>query len=277
MRQYSPALAADVKQQREQQLAQAQRDYESNPESADAIIWVGRRLAYLGRYREAIAAFTEGTRKFPDDARLYRHRGHRYITVRRFSDAVHDLEFASILERGKADQVEPDGLPNARNIPLGSLQSNIFYHLGLAYYLQGDFDRALTAYRQCLALAKNPDRLAATTYWMFMTLRRLGRVQEAEKLLEPISVDLDVIENVAYHKLLLMYGGEIAPEELVRQDPNNTDGATTLYGIGNWWFINGQPERALPLWRKVLDGNQSFTFGYIAAEAEVARATKAAL
>ena len=112
---------------------------------------------------------------------------------------------------------------------------------------------------------------------MFMTLRRLGRVQEAEKLLEPISVDLDVIENVAYHKLLLMYGGEIAPEELVRQDPNNTDGATTLYGIGNWWFINGQPERALPLWRKVLDGNQPFTFGYIAAEAEVARATKAAL
>ena len=268
----APSLAPEAKKQREEQLAQVQRDYDANPQSADAIIWLGRRLAYLGRYREAIATFSEGIRKHPDDARLYRHRGHRYITVRRFSDAVHDLEFAAMLERGKADEVEPDGLPNARNIPLGSLQSNIFYHLGLAYYLQGDFDRALTEYRHCLALAKNPDRLVATTYWMYMTLRRLGRVQEADKLLEPISVDLDVIENIAYHKLLLMYGGDIAPEELVRQDSNSTDGATILYGIGNWHFINGQPERAFPLWQKVLDGNQSFAFGYIAAESEVARA-----
>jgi tetratricopeptide (TPR) repeat protein len=273
----SPPLAADVEKKRADELAQAKRDFDANPNSADAIIWLGRRTAYLGRYREAIGIFTDGIRKHPDDARLYRHRGHRYITVRRFPDAIRDLEFAAQLVRGKPDEVEPDGQPNARNIPIGSLQSNIFYHLGLAYYLSGDFERALGAYRGCLALAKNPDRLVSTSHWMYMTLRRLGRVKEAEKVLEPISVDLDVIENIPYHKLLIMYGGEIAPEELVKVDAKTTDGATILYGIGNWYFYSGQPDRAFRLWQSVVDGQQWAAFGYIAAEAEVARRSSALL
>ena len=75
----SPPLAPDVEKKREEELALAQRDYDAHPESADAIIWLGRRTAYLGRYREAINIFTEGIRKHPDDARLYRHRGHRCL------------------------------------------------------------------------------------------------------------------------------------------------------------------------------------------------------
>ena len=50
-----------------------------------------------------------------------------------------------------------------------------------------------------------------------MTLRRLGRPAEAEQVLEPISTDMEIIENAAYHKLLLMYRGEIAPEELAQR------------------------------------------------------------
>lgn len=80
-----------------------------------------------------------------------------------------------------------------------------------------------------------------------------------------------MIENIAYHQLLLMDSGEIAPEELVQQDPNTTDGATIFYGIGNWYFCSGQPERAYPLWQKILAGNQWAAFGFIAAEAELAR------
>jgi tetratricopeptide (TPR) repeat protein len=267
----APTLAPDVQKKREQELAEAQRDYDAHPESADAIIWLGRRTAYLGRYRQAIALFTDGIHKHPDEARLYRHRGHRYITVRQFPEAILDLEYAATLTRGKPDQVEPDGQPNARNIPIGSLQTNIFYHLGLAYYLQGRFEQALVAYRRCAELSTNPDRLVSTSYWLYMTLRRLGRRQEAEKVLEPISVSMDVIENIAYHKLLLMDSGEIALEELLGQDPNTTDGATILYGIGNWYFCNGQPEKAYPLWQKIVDGNQWPAFGYVAAEAELAR------
>jgi hypothetical protein len=62
------------------------------------------------------------------------------------------------------DQIEPDGLPNARNIPTSTLQSNIWYHLGLAHYLRHDFDRALDAYRKCLAVSKNPDGVVSASH-----------------------------------------------------------------------------------------------------------------
>lgn len=265
------ALAPEAEKAREAELAAAQAELDKNPDDADAIIWLGRRTAYLGRYREAIAIFSDGIRKHPLDARLYRHRGHRYITVREFDRAVADLERAAALTRGKPDEIEPDGLPNARNVPTTSLQSNIWYHLGLAYYLKGDFDRALAAYRKCLALANNPDRLVSATHWTWLTLRRLGRQEEAEKLLEPIGSSLDVIENAAYHKLTLMYAGEIAVEELAKQDAATTDGATILYGVGAWYYVNGQPEKAEPIWRRLADSGPWAAFGAVAAEAELAR------
>lgn len=89
-------------------------------------------MAYLGDYKQAIKIFTEGSVKFPKDARFYRHRGHRFITIRCFDEAIRDFETAAKLVKGKEDEIEPDGLPNARNIPTSTLQSNIFYHLGLA-------------------------------------------------------------------------------------------------------------------------------------------------
>jgi tetratricopeptide (TPR) repeat protein len=267
----APAMTPEVQKKREDELAQARRDYEANPNSADAIIWLGRRTAYLGRYQEAIEIFTEGIRKHPKDARMYRHRGHRFITVRRFTDAVNDLEYAAKLVRGKPDEIEPDGQPNARNTPIGSLHTNIDYHLGLAYYLSGENEKALTAYQRCMTLSNNPDRVVSTSYWLYLTLRRLGRRAEAEKVLDPISTSMDIIENTAYHKLLLMFNGDIAPEELLRQDLNTTDGATILYGVGEWYAVNGEPERARPIFQQVVSGNQWSSFGYIAAEVELKR------
>jgi len=267
-------LPPEVQKEREDQLRVAQASYERNPNDADALIWYGRRLAYLGRFRDAVDVFTEGIRKFPDDARMVRHRGHRFITLRQFDAAIADLQKAEALTRGKPDQIEPDGLPNARNIPTSSLQSNICYHLALAFYLKGDFERALPVYRRCYqqALNTNADRIVSTTHWLYMTLRRLGRVAEAEKVLDPVGTSMDVIENVPYHELLLMVAGEIAPEELEREGiVTTTDGVTILYGIGNWYFYNGQPEKADAIFRRIVDGDQWPAFAYIAAEAELVR------
>lgn len=261
----SPALPDDLRAQREQELAAARAAYERSPSDADALIWLGRRTAYLGRYREAIDIFTRGIREHPRDARMLRHRGHRWITLRQFDRAVDDLTKAAALIRGTEDQVEPDGLPNARNIPTSTLQSNIWYHLGLAHYLRGDFDQALAAYRECMSVSKNPDGVVSTSHWLYMTLRRMGRPEEAERVLDAISTDMDVIENQAYHKLLLMYRGEIAPEEMTDTDP------ATLYGIANWYFYNGRPERARPLWERIVSEKDWAAFGTIAAEADLKR------
>ncbi len=108
----------------------------ANTTTPEAIIWMGRRQAYLWRYRDAIETFTKGIARYPNDARMYRHRGHRYITTRQFDSARKDLEKAASLIRGRADEVEPDGAPNPSGQPRSTLQFNIWYHLGLTHFLR---------------------------------------------------------------------------------------------------------------------------------------------
>ena len=63
-----PPVSAEAKSEMETKLKEAQAHYEANPNSADAMIWVGRRLAYLGRFTEAIDTYTKGIARFPNDA-----------------------------------------------------------------------------------------------------------------------------------------------------------------------------------------------------------------
>src|SRR5215210_7556621 len=86
--------AGEQKVRLEADLAKAQADFDRDPSSAEAAIWLGRRLAYLGRFNDAIAAYTRGIERHPDEPRLYRHRGHRYITIRKFDLAIADLRRA---------------------------------------------------------------------------------------------------------------------------------------------------------------------------------------
>jgi tetratricopeptide (TPR) repeat protein len=265
---------AEARAALEKNLAAARAEYEKNPADADAIIWVGRRLGYLGRYRDAIAMFSEGIRKHPEDARMYRHRGHRYITVRELDKAVADLAKAAELVAGRPDQVEPDGQPNARNIPTSTLKTNIFYHLALVHYLRGEFEPSLTAWRECERHSKNPDMLVATTHWLYMTLRRLDRVGEARQVLEPISADMDIIENGSYHRLLMLYKGiEKAGALAASLQEGGLDAVTVGYGLGNWHLYNGRRDQAMVLFREIVEKNETQwpAFGYIAAEAELAR------
>ncbi|MCO6511827.1 MAG: tetratricopeptide repeat protein [Aridibacter famidurans] len=268
------SFSEEVKAEYEANLAKAKADFEGKPESADAAIWYGRRTAYLGKYKEAIGVFTKALEKHANDARLFRHRGHRYISIRCLNDAIADLKKAAELVKGKPDEVEPDGLPNARNIPTSTLHSNIFYHLGLAYYLQGDFENALKAYEECLKVSKNPDMFVATQNWHYLTLMRLGKKKEAEKVLKSVKDGLDIIENDSYYKLLKLYAGKVKPETLLTEIRDSGDGlqnATMGYGIGTYFLIHGDKEKAETIYRKILETDQWSSFGYIAAEAELAR------
>lgn len=256
------------------QLATARAELATSPSSADALIWVGRRTAYLGRFQEAIAIFTDGAERFPRDARMFRHRGHRYISVRNFRAAVADLDSARALTRGMADAVEPDGQPNARNIPTSTLQGNVRYHLGLAHYLAGDFAGAIPTYEEDLAAAPNVDSRVATTHWLYMALQRAGRRADAERALAPITAGLDVVENGTYYRLLLMYKGLVSPDSILpaaADTARGLDEATLGYGLGNWHFYHGRRAAALAAWRRVIAAGPWASFGYIAAEADLAR------
>jgi tetratricopeptide (TPR) repeat protein len=267
-----PVIPQEVRLAYSRNLEIAAHQFVLQP-NADNLIWYARRKGYLGHYKDAIEALTIGIEKYPGDARLYRHRGHRYLTLRCLDDAIKDFEEAARLIKGKPDEVEPDGLPNAQGIPTSTLQSNIWYHLGLAYYLKRDFDNALRAYEEAQKVSTNPDMKVATSYWHYMTLRRMGRKAEAEKILEPFAGDIKVIENTDYLNLIRLNRGEARAEDLlstIRGDADTLGSASLGYGIGNYFLYNGDRENAMTIFRKIVEGNQWASFGYIAAEAELA-------
>jgi tetratricopeptide (TPR) repeat protein len=268
----SPPAPEDVRARLEGDLAAARAELERAPNDPDARIWVGRRLAYLGRYREAIAVFTEGVVRFPKDARFLRHRGHRYITVREFEKAISDLERADALVATTPDQIEPDGQPNTRNVPLTTLHSNIRYHLALAYYLKSDFVKAAPVWQRARDAVRNPDNLVSATHWLYLTLRRLGRVDEAARALDGIVPGLDVIENSSYYSLCQLYKGLRTADDVLKAAGSGSSGAAVVYGVAVWHDLNGRTGEAAALRRQLVDGPDWAPFGVIAAEADLARA-----
>jgi tetratricopeptide (TPR) repeat protein len=272
---YAPPLDEAVRAERTAKLDEALAALRAAPDDEASAIWVGRRLAYLGRYVDAVAAFTDGLARHPHSHRLLRHRGHRFITLRRFDDAIADLDRAAILVEGVADEPEPDGMPNAQNVPRSTTNSNIFYHLGLAHSLRGDLEPALAAYRRCLEFCANDDMLCATSYWLYLTLARLGRADDAAAVLAPIRADMEIFENFAYHRLLLYFKGELTEEALLSEPAGSgqpaIDDATVAYGVGAWHRLGGRGERARAIFREIVRGDVWAAFGFIAAEAELAR------
>lgn len=276
-KQVKPILSKETADDYQGLLSNERTDYVINPDNENRTIWYGRRTAYTGEYKAAIKIYTDGLKWNPKSPALYRHRGHRYITLRCFDDAIKDFETAVKLIKGNPDEIEPDGLPNARDIPTSTLQSNIWYHLGLAYYLKGDFKNAERAYKECQNVSKNNDMLVATVYWRHMTLRRMGKAKEAKLLLEPFGGDIEVIENTDYLKLIKLNRDELKAEDLlsaIRGDANTLGSASLGYGIGNYFLYNGDKEKAVTIFRKIVAGNQWASFGYIAAEAELAGRNK---
>jgi len=259
-------------QKLEGDLAQAQKTLAANPKDAEAIIWVGRRYGYLWRFNDAIATFTKGIELYPDNPKFYRHRGHRYLSIRQFAKAQADFEKAVTLIKDKPDEIEPDGAPNPAGVPRSTLQFNIWYHLALSHYLQGNYAKAYDAWVKCMKVSTNDDSRVANSDWMWMSLMHLNRKAEAAKVLEPITPKMDILENTAYHRRLLMYKGLEKPDALLNTaTPDPTQLATQGYGVANYYFVTGNVAQARKVLETIVSGSGWNAFGFIAAEADLHR------
>lgn len=268
-----PVLSEDARRTMEQALGQAQAEARKDPSDADALIWLGRRLGYLGRYHDAIEVFTIGLQMHPEDARFLRHRGHRWITLRCLDSAVSDLRRAAALVNGRPDVTEPDGMPNARNIPTSTLQSNIWYHLGLALYLEHDFRAASDAWRKCLKLSQNNDMFVSAANWHHLTLLRMGRLGAARRFLRKVDPAMELIENQDYLAILRLYIDRVDPAEARKsfEVRRGLSSASFGYGLGCYLLMRGDAAGARQVFDSVLSGGQWASFGYVAAEMEAVR------
>lgn len=267
----------------------------------DRYILAGRLAGQLGYPADAVALFSEGLGLHPDEPRLLRHRGHRYITLRRFEEAREDLAKAAELTAGWQDEHEFYGAQwkdDAYNVILGRLDrlkytrapvdersieetkhlykatllASIYYHLALAHYLLGDFESALASYRHTIAIAVDDEIKVAASDWAYMSLRRLGRHEEAKASLEQLRLTGGAFAESSYYMRWRMYKGELQPEDLI--DPGNSDKvavATQGYGVGNWYLYHGERDRATKVFKLVTESGSKDAFGFIASETELGR------
>jgi len=245
-----PAEGEDL-EKLEGELKQAQEELAQEPANPERQVMHGRRLAYLWRYHESIAAYTEALTQHSDYAPLYRHRGHRHISIRRFGPAARDLATANRLQAGDFD---------------------ILYHLGLAYWLQGKYDDARLAYEEYLPLCTDDDQRIPLTYWLTMTYLRLAMKQQADQLLATVGEPTVKEDSVYYFNILRLFRGDVTEADIFEFMKENDLAAGTIgYGLGLWHLFAGRQEQAMQCFDTVLAGKYWPAFGFIAAEVEKAQ------
>ena len=82
---------------------------------------------------------------------------------------------------------------------------------------------------------------------------------------------MDLIENFAYHEMLMFYKSGLTPAEHgldldeIMKDP------TRAYGLGMYYYLNDNKEEAFRVFEEIIKLPSWASFGYIAAESELAR------
>ncbi|HYC49993.1 MAG TPA: tetratricopeptide repeat protein [Gemmatimonadaceae bacterium] len=230
-------------------IARATAASNAAPVSVDRLIALGTAQSGARQFREAIATFTRGMDFEPNNAMLYRWRGHRYLSVREFDKAAADF---------------------AKGLSLDSANYGIWYHLGVLRFVHGDFAGAADAFARGQAIAPNAGELAGSVDWRWMSLMRAGRADEAAALLRARPDSLQV-EN-AYRQRLRLYRGEIGPEVVITPaDTADVQAATLSYGLGNWYLVRGDTTTAKSWFQRAVASGGWPAFGFMAAEAELRR------
>ncbi|WBB90189.1 tetratricopeptide repeat protein [Verrucosispora sp. WMMC514] len=267
-------------------------------------IIAARLKGYLNKPTEAVALLTEALELEPGDARLLRFRGHRRITVGDYTGAIEDLRAAADqldtvedeyemyqlevekdvvhLILGRPEQVRPQHLsdtaaaqdPGVLGRYMTTLHTSIWYHLGVAQYLLGDFEGCLPSFRAAELSSRHQEGTVASQDWQYMALRRLGRTAEAEEVLDRFR-RISLVEEdhlVGYEGRMRLYTGEIRPEQLWEMcDGNGLRTVTQGYGLGNWHYYNGEFDQAREVFDGVLATGVKQAFAYLAVQAEYAR------
>src|SRR2546425_386355 len=139
-------------------IARAESALAADPRNVDRIIALGVAQSGVRQYREAIATFTRGLALAPNNALLYRWRGHRYLSTRQFDRALDDLR---------------------RGASLDSTIYGIWYHLAIVRFVRRDFPGAVAAFIRALPMAPDSAERAGATDWLWMSLSRAGRAADA--------------------------------------------------------------------------------------------------
>src|SRR5207253_233772 len=248
--QYRSAAGVEYRAQRDTgAIARAESALAADPQSVERIVQLGVAQSGARQFREAIQTFTRGLTIAPNDAVLYRWRGHRYLSVRQFDRALDDL---------------------TRGSRLDSTNYGIWYHLGIVRYARGDFAAAADAFARAQRRPPDAAELAGATDWLWMSLSRAGRVAEARAMLDRRPDSLAAAN--AYAQRLRLYRGQIGPDDVITAaDTGDVAVATLSYGVGNWYLVRGDTAHARAWFERSVRSGGWPAFGFIMSEVELRR------
>jgi tetratricopeptide (TPR) repeat protein len=246
----------------DESVINARKSLAADPKNVERVLQLSKAEAARRQYREAVATSTEGLTFAPKNADLYLERGHRELGLREFKPAMNDLE--------QATRLAPEML-------------DAYYHLGLAHYFLGEFEEAAASFDKARALAKNSDSLIDCSNWLYVSLRRAGKEQEATQVLTRITPDIKNTEPHLYFylRLLHFYQGELTAEAVLPPPPGGPEDLegelafdTVSYGVGNWRLYHDDRSGAVGLFRSVIKGEAWNSWGFIGSEVELLRGGK---
>ena len=243
----------------DQIIGDARKSLAADPANVSLVLQLAHAQAARRQYREAVATTTTGLALAPNNADLYLERGHRELGLREFKAAMKDLE--------QATRLAPEML-------------DAHYHLGLAHYFLGEFDAAAASFDHARSLAKSDDSLIDCSNWLYVSLRRAGKEQQAEQVLVRITPEVKNTEPHLYFylRLLHFYQGKLTAEAVLPPPagPADLEGElsfdTVSYGVGNWRVYHHDNPGALELFRNVVKGEAWNSWGFIGSELELIHA-----
>ena len=261
-------LSKTDRESAERVLLKAEKAFNENPDNEINIINYGIKLADLGRFQEAISIYEEGLVKFPESHKIRRYIGQQYLTTRQFDKAILSLSEAINYTNGTpVIESEHKNLKYNKKT-IYNVKFNIWYYLGLSYYMKGNYDKAISSFRKCEKYTNNNDLKVVITNWLYTAFAKIGNLDlaEAEIMSIPTNMRLVEIKSRKYHDLIMLYRGLVTPSILTKRNGIDAD---VGYGIGNYYLVNGQVENAISAFNRVISTEQQAFVGYIAIESEL--------
>lgn len=254
-----------VQKRLDEDIAIAQAALRIAPDREETHIWYGRRLDYAGRICDAVSAFSEGLKHFPESYKLYRFRARDLTRARRFEEALADYEKALALMGDTPDSFEPDGMPNPLGLTISTYRGNIVYYHAQTSFATGDYPTVIAGMARSLELAADfarDDMRVPTAYWAYLAHRKLGEHDKAKAVINAIEPDLQLIENFTYYQAVQIMQGRLDPADFAQ-----TRDSTIKFAIAMERRFAGDEAGAKALLTEIIRENPQ---GHWPSEAELA-------
>ena len=149
-------------------IADARKALAADPKNPALLLKLAQAQFSVWENKEAAETLTRALVISPKNADLLIERGHRELPLREFTKARADL---------------------TRGAALAPKTMAAYYHLGLAHYFLGEFAESADAFHHAVETAPSTDERINATNWLYASLRRAGKKDEAAAVLRHAKSD----------------------------------------------------------------------------------------